>query len=84
MSRAMVILHAIVTAIMPAHRPVVADKDAPKVASRDAQELLQGSRDENARSTCFLFATAERILLGQRSEQLNGHHGEHKSDEVAK
>jgi hypothetical protein len=84
MSRTMVILHAIVTAFIPAHRPVVAHKDNRPIEAHavglqdDAEELEQGAREQSHRSTCILIATAERILHGHKPEQLNGH-GEHKS-----
>jgi len=38
--------------------------------------LEEGAPVLTERSSCFLMATAERILLGHRPEHLNGH-GEH-------
>jgi hypothetical protein len=46
------------------------------VLEPDAEELERGAREHSERSSCFLMATAERILLGHRPEHLNGH-GEH-------
>lgn len=82
----MIILHAIFTAIMPAHRHVAAPRQhqptttetTRSALARDAEELERGAREQNHRSTCYLLATAERVLLGHRPEQLNGH-GDHTS-----
>jgi hypothetical protein len=83
MSRTMMILHAIVTAFVPLHRHSGVPKQTPidrvpVALARDAEELEQGAREQNERSTCFLIATAERILLGRPPEDLNGH-GEHRN-----
>jgi hypothetical protein len=84
MSRAMMILHAIVTAFMPAHRHIASSRRYPSIEAapvclaRDADELEQGARDQVVRSSCFLKATAERILLGHKPQHMNGH-GEHQS-----
>jgi hypothetical protein len=81
MSRTMMILQAIFTAIMPAHRHFAAPRQHQRpmrsALARDAEELERGAREQYHRSTCYLLATAERVLLGHRPEQLNGH-GEHK------
>ena len=53
-----------------------ASKSMTPVLEPDAEELERGARENSERSSCFLMATAERILLGHRPEHLNGH-GEH-------
>lgn len=73
MKRALVILRAIVTVFMPARRNVVAS-DRSTERARDAGELEAAARERNSQATCRLIATAERIVLAQRPEQMNGSH----------